>query len=336
MRPESEWQPSSSAPARTDGRQVFVCYRRSDSQAWAGRLADDLREYLGDTRVYRDIDSNRPAANYRRLVDEALAGSRVVIVVIGPSWLVKGRDGQTRLSAADDLVRIEIERALTAGIAVVPVFVGGGTMPSSTELPESLEAFSRIHGQRLSDEEWSFDLNRLIETLDKHGVLPDVVERTDGEGEPVPDKIKRATVKAVRYERTFRATRRRGYDAAVGAVELLRYHHLEERREAAQVRFAVFKRQVTVNVVDERPGQCTVRVEFGVLTWKAMMALAFVPPFYAANMLGGVALRALERRFAIGFLDNVQRVLDGKGIGPDSALPPGLEKWREQSRVRKV
>ena len=172
MRPESERQPSSSAPARNDGRQVFVCYRRSDSQAWAGRLADDLREYLGDTRVYRDIDSNRPAADYRRLVDEALAGSRVVIVVIGPSWLVKGPDGQTRLSAAGDLVRIEIERALTAGIAVVPVFVGGGTMPSSTELPESLEAFSRIHGQRLSDEEWSFDLNRLIETLDKHGVTP--------------------------------------------------------------------------------------------------------------------------------------------------------------------
>ena len=101
-------------------------------------------------------------------------------------------------------------------------------------------------------------------------------------------------MKAVRYERTFRATRRRGYDAAVGAVELLRYHHLEERREAAQVRFAVFKRQVTVNVVDEQPGQCTIRVEFGVLTWKAMMALAFVPPFYAANMLGGVALRAVR------------------------------------------
>ena len=61
-----------------------------------------------------------------------------------------------------------------------------------------------------------------------------------------------------------------------------------------------------------------------------------MPPFYAANMVGGVALRALERRFAVGFLDNVQRVLDGRGIGPDSALPPGLEKWREQSRVRKV
>src|SRR5262249_18186950 len=148
--------------------------------------------------------SNRTAADYRRLVDEALAVSRVVIVVIGPSWLVKGPDGQTRLAAADDLVRIEVERALAAGIAVIPVFVGGGTMPSPTELPQSLEAFSRIQGQRLSDEEWAFDLNRLIETLDKHGVLPDVVERTEGGGEPIPDKLKRAAVKAVKYERSFR------------------------------------------------------------------------------------------------------------------------------------
>src|SRR5687768_9631119 len=93
-------------------RRIFVCYRRGDSQPWAGRLADDLREYFGPHRVYRDIESNRAGTDFTVLLDQALDASRAVVVLIGPGWLEQDADGRPRLHDAGDVVRQEVERAL--------------------------------------------------------------------------------------------------------------------------------------------------------------------------------------------------------------------------------
>ena len=39
-----------------------------------------------------------------------------------------------------------------------------------------------------------------------------------------------------------------------------------------------------------------------------------------------------EENYASGFLNNVQALLEGRGIGQDSAPLPGVSQWRNRSR----
>lgn len=331
--------PSQHGHAGSGRRGIFISYRRTDSQPYAGRLADDLREYFPADHVYRDVDSNRAGTDYTLAVDEALADSRVVLAMVGPQWLTaSGTDGAARLSDPADLVRIELERALASGIAIMPVMVGGATMPRSEALPESLQSFTRLQAYRLRDEDWRYDFGRLLEELEHFGVVPS--------GDPGPAADDRQTLiqtatKLVRFERTLKATRRRAYDAVLGTVELLRYPRTAADPERAQIRFTASKRTVTAKIVDAIPGHATVLLEFTSVSWKgagggmlAGLVLGPVALLAAAGGYGG--LRALDKRFAVGFLDNVQRVLEGRPIGEDSAEIPGVAQWREAHRSRRV
>ena len=116
---------------------IFISYRRDDSQAWAGRLYDALRRTFGPSRVFRDIDTLEAGADYAEAIEQWLAKSDVVLVVIGPRWLTAtDPNGRRRLDDPDDLTRLEVAAALRRGIRVVPVLVGGAAMPSGEELPE--------------------------------------------------------------------------------------------------------------------------------------------------------------------------------------------------------
>lgn len=311
---------------------IFISYRRSDAQAWVGRLADDLRDYFGEDVVYRDLDSNRSAHDYTRQIQEALTASRAVLVVMGPNWLdSRYPDGRRRLDDPEDLVRLEIERSLASGIAVIPVLVGHATAPSATSLPVSLQTLSRLQAQRLTDEDWDYRFGRLLETLDSHGIVH-TADRTETSS---PD-LRQSMTRTKRYERTLPATRRRAYDALLGALELLRYPRVEESPRGAQVTFKVRDQPIVAKVVDAGPGQSKLVLEIRALSnaaWAGATAVSlFGGPLAWLTIGGWAGLRAMERRFAVGFLDNVQSVLEGRGVGEDSSLPPGVTQWRNRSR----
>lgn len=305
---------------------IFLSYRRSDSQAWTGRLSDDLRDYFGRERVFRDLDSSRGAQDYVRQIDEAIARSRVTIAVIGPAWLgATAADGRRRLDDPEDLVRVELRASLASGIAVAPVLVGGARMPTRDQLPRDISRLSRLQAQRMSDEDWRYDFGRLLETLEQNGLLAPLTP-VAGEAGKRPS----SATKVNRYERTLHASRRRAFDALAGTVELLRYTTIEADPEAASVTFKAFYRTVRAKVVDAGPGCSKVTVEFSTIS--AATAAGAWAGAHVAAPLAMLGLRGLERRFAVGFLDNVQRVLEGRGVGADSAIPPGVEKWRNRSR----
>ena len=46
----------------------------------------------------------------------------------------------------NDFVRIEIAKALQRGIRVIPVLVGGATLPHPSDLPDNLKAVMRAAG----------------------------------------------------------------------------------------------------------------------------------------------------------------------------------------------
>ena len=295
---------------------VFISYRRDDSQGWAGRLADDLREHFGDARVYRDLDSNRAAADYLRQIDEALALARVVIVVIASSWAsaVDG-SGRRRLEDEADLVRYEVTHSLQEDLVVVPVLVGGAAMPGPNELPAPLRRLCTIQAIRLSDDDWRYGVGRLIALLEDHAVVP--MHRTKheqaGDAAGWRQMLTTASDAATahrQFSRTVAASRRRTHDALLATVEALGYGTIYHDGDAAWIAFDVRPETprwlksagqrrgdphafVIARVIDASPGT-EVLVEFQ----SARLPL----------------MGSWDRRWTREFLDDVERVLAGQGV----------------------
>lgn len=145
--------------------EIFLSYRRQDSQSATGRLADDLEAHFGDDRVFRDHEIVAGAdfvEAIRRLVESAT----VLLVVVGPRWLsATDGAGRRRLDDPADFVRLEIELALAAHVPIVPVLIEGAAMPGAGELPASLVEFARCQAVELSDKRWRYDVTTLIESL---------------------------------------------------------------------------------------------------------------------------------------------------------------------------
>ncbi|MBL8398449.1 MAG: toll/interleukin-1 receptor domain-containing protein [Candidatus Accumulibacter sp.] len=145
---------------------IFLSYRRGDSQSATGRLADRLIEHFGAARVFLDYQSIVSGEDFAEAIRRGIGTSVVVLVVIGPHWLdARNADGQRRLDDPADFVRLEIETALSGGVPIIPVLIEGATMPASTRLPASLQEFSRCQGVELSATRWQYDVDRLIATL---------------------------------------------------------------------------------------------------------------------------------------------------------------------------
>jgi branched-chain amino acid transport system substrate-binding protein len=146
---------------------IFICYRRLDSAAYARSLRDDLRRRFGDHGVFMDLGI-APGEDFVQHVEGAIASCAVLLVLIGREWLnVPGEDGRPRLDDHDDLVRLEIATALQRGVVVIPVLVRGARMPKAHELPAPLAALARRNALELRDDNrWDDDVARLVETLE--------------------------------------------------------------------------------------------------------------------------------------------------------------------------
>ncbi len=144
---------------------VFVSYRRDDSQGFAGRLADDLGERLGADRVFRDIEIP-VGSDFTEVLHRAIAASDVLLVVIGRRWAGGSMaDQPSRLLEPTDWVRAEIEAAFARDKQVVPVLVGGATMPAASELPEGIRRLVKLQAAEISDRHWDNDVDALADRL---------------------------------------------------------------------------------------------------------------------------------------------------------------------------
>jgi hypothetical protein len=161
--------------------RIFISYRRNDSSGWVGRLASDLESRFGAGAVFKDIDTIEAGEDFVAVIEQALQSCSVVLVVIGPDWSsVQDKSGARRLHDPDDLVRLEVAKAIQRhDLRVIPVLVGGAGMPTANELPEDLRSLSRRNAFDLSDKRWDYDLAKLADTLAK---VPGLVVQTPAEG----------------------------------------------------------------------------------------------------------------------------------------------------------
>lgn len=109
-----------------------------------------------------------PGAEFPDAIREKLAESDIVIVVIGPRWLsCVDQEGTRRLDSADDWVRREIAIALQGEGLVVPVLVGGATIPASAEVPAELRDLVVRQAWELDPATFRQDVQSLAERLKK-------------------------------------------------------------------------------------------------------------------------------------------------------------------------
>lgn len=150
-----------------DMAAIFISYRRSDTAGATGRLADALATRFGSHEVFRDVDAIEAGVDFRVALDRALNSARVVLVVIGRSWL-SSQSEWTELEPPEDYVRLEIDEALERNVLLIPVLVEGVEMPGPEDVPPSIRALVYRQGHEMSESRWTYDFERLIELLIRH------------------------------------------------------------------------------------------------------------------------------------------------------------------------
>jgi hypothetical protein len=127
-------------------RRIFVNYRRDDSAAHALNVAQYLEGAFGKRNVFLDIDRMRAGQSFPAVLRERLKASKVMLVMIGPNWLdLRDEKGQRRLNDPADWVRLEIVTALQSGVVLIPVLVGGASLPRKADLPPDLQPIVDQH-----------------------------------------------------------------------------------------------------------------------------------------------------------------------------------------------
>lgn len=152
--------PGFQVPYDYPNRQIFISYRRDDSEDVCGRIYDRLSGAFGN--VFKDTEGIPAGVDFRFELERAVAACDVMVVVIGKRW--DNAKHRRRLNNPDDFVRIEIEAALRREIPVIPLFVHRrATMPDRAQLPESLHPLTyRQARQARPDPDFHRDLDGLI------------------------------------------------------------------------------------------------------------------------------------------------------------------------------
>jgi hypothetical protein len=119
------------------GNRIFISYRREDASDIAGRIHDWLSQRLPQGEVFMDVTAIQLGADFVQVIDQAIRQCRAMIIVISPSWLAE-------INAPTSYVRAEVEAALRfPHLLVLPVLVGGATMPIAAQLPPGLQMLAR-------------------------------------------------------------------------------------------------------------------------------------------------------------------------------------------------
>ena len=175
-----------------EGGGIFVSYRRQETGPVAGRLYDRLADRFGKSHVFIDVDAIEPGVDFAEEIFRAVAACRVLLAIIGPSWLTAADErGSRRLEDPQDWVRLEIQAALTRGVRVIPILVEGAVMPAPDDLPDSLAGLARRHALRIRHESFGSDAGRLMAAVEQ--VLASPGTAAVSSSGPVQDNVVRVT-----------------------------------------------------------------------------------------------------------------------------------------------
>jgi hypothetical protein len=165
----------------SDTYRIFLNYRREDTAGHAGRLYDAINSRYPEWDVFMDIDTIEPGVDFAEVVANAVGSCDVLLALIGQRWLKSGEEsGGPRLRDELDFVRLEIAAALDRRIRVIPVLLQGTRMPSVRDLPEDIGGLARRNAIELSDHRWRYDVDQLLNVLNRLSEPSSKQAPTDG------------------------------------------------------------------------------------------------------------------------------------------------------------
>ena len=149
--------------------KIFISFRRDDSLPDTERIWKWLAARYGKRSVFMDRTGIDAATDFRKSIVLAIEKCSVFLCVIGPKWLnCVNKEGRRRLDDPEDYVRTEIDAALIRDIVILPVLVGGSSMPAPDELPPSLRNLAFQNALQVRDEpHLDEDMRRLKAAIDR-------------------------------------------------------------------------------------------------------------------------------------------------------------------------
>ncbi|HEU0140752.1 MAG TPA: TIR domain-containing protein [Bryobacteraceae bacterium] len=148
--------------------RIFISYRREDAAGYAISIHGCLADRFGTEALFMDLGSIEPGEDFIQAITEKVGGCEVLIVVIGRMWLTcADEDGRRRLEDPTDFVRGEVSAALQRKIRVIPVLVGGASLPKPDQLVPELAPLCRRQAITLTDSAFWQDAGRLVESIEK-------------------------------------------------------------------------------------------------------------------------------------------------------------------------
>lgn len=150
-------------------KHIFISYRRSDARADARNVFQRLQRDFGSGRPFMDVDSIAKGRDFKTVLDEALNGTAVMLVLIGKTWLdVRTGTGLRRLDDTSDFVHMEIAYALKRGLPVIPVLLDGTPLPAADELPDELQPLADRQSSRLMHDNFPRDMDGLSDAIARY------------------------------------------------------------------------------------------------------------------------------------------------------------------------
>ena len=151
--------------------RIFISYRRSDAPDAVARLHERLAARLRNRELFYDHTSLELGDVFPDVLSERVTTAGVVLVVIGPKWVEELRKRAANTTTLD-FVREEVRLALTSGHTVIPVLVGGATMPGEADLadfPDLVSLRGRNAQSVRHDPDFDTDSDKLIAHLERTG-----------------------------------------------------------------------------------------------------------------------------------------------------------------------
>jgi hypothetical protein len=131
-------------------RKIFISYRRQDAASSGLAIAQYLGREFGKRNVFIDVDM-RAGSKFPAILEAHLGECKALVAAIGPGWVDARNDqGHKRLDDPDDWVRLEITKALSRDITIIPVLVDGAELPNKADLPDDMKRLLDYHAVRMT------------------------------------------------------------------------------------------------------------------------------------------------------------------------------------------
>jgi clan AA aspartic protease (TIGR02281 family) len=235
--------------------KIFINYRRGDDAGFTQALYQRIEEVFPPTDVFMDVEGSiKPGDDFVEVLNTQVGACDVMLVIIGPRW---SKLLAERIADSADFVAIEIKTAIAMGKRVIPVLVGGASMPHTDELPEAIQPLARRNAVGLRPERFRADCQALITALKeqlaaavKERAARTEAERTVAEAHRLEREAEEAA-RIVAVEERARAQRLAGMspEEVRKAEELANWEFIKERGQPQALldHLARFPSGVTTN-----------------------------------------------------------------------------------------